>query len=70
VNQKALEDFYCRYEINAYTRDVDQLPRLYSDLYKNIQDGFVSHGLSLYAPHFQVNQVDLHEETAHSKEKA
>jgi small-conductance mechanosensitive channel len=56
VNQTGLDDFYCRYEINAYVNNVEPLPRIYSDLYTNIQNGFTEKGLSLYCPHFQVQQ--------------
>ncbi|MDR2601031.1 MAG: mechanosensitive ion channel family protein [Spirochaetaceae bacterium] len=58
VNQTALDDFYCHYEINAYTKNVDSLPRLYSQLYQNIQNGFSEKGISLYAPHFSVTEIN------------
>jgi small-conductance mechanosensitive channel len=57
VNQTKLDDFYCHYEINAYTLHVTCLPRIYSELFQNIQDGFTENGISLYAPHFSVNEV-------------
>ncbi|MDR2841791.1 MAG: mechanosensitive ion channel family protein [Spirochaetaceae bacterium] len=56
VNQLKLDDFYCWYEINAYTKDVHLLPKVYTELYKNLQDGFVEAGISLYAPHYQVQK--------------
>jgi small-conductance mechanosensitive channel len=56
VNQLALDDFYCHYEINAFVKNVDPLPAIYSDLYRNIQIGFTEKGLSLYAPHYQVQK--------------
>ncbi|GMO31899.1 MAG: hypothetical protein Ta2F_07670 [Termitinemataceae bacterium] len=56
INQIALNDFYCTYELNAYTKNVSILPRVYSEVYTNIQDGFAEKGISLYAPHFQVQK--------------
>lgn len=56
VNQLKLDDFYCWYEINVYTKNPELLPAIYTDLHKNIQNGFTEKGLSLYAPHFQVEQ--------------
>jgi small-conductance mechanosensitive channel len=53
VNQLALDDFYCHYEINAYVSSVEPLPAIYSNLYTNIQNGFNEKGLSMYCPHFQ-----------------
>ncbi|MDR2445146.1 MAG: mechanosensitive ion channel family protein [Spirochaetaceae bacterium] len=54
VNQTKLDDFYCWYEINVYTKDVSKLPAVYSELYKNIQDGFTAANISMYAPHYHV----------------
>jgi small-conductance mechanosensitive channel len=54
VNQRALEDFYGRYELNAFTKNVDRQPRIYSQLYENIQNGFKKAGVDLTAPHFQI----------------
>jgi small-conductance mechanosensitive channel len=54
VNQTKLDDFYCWYEINVYTKDVSRLPVVYSELYKNIQNGFSAANISMFAPHYQV----------------
>jgi small-conductance mechanosensitive channel len=56
INQLALDDFYCHYEINAFVKNVAQLPAIYTDLYRNIQIGFTDRGLSMYAPHYQVQK--------------
>jgi small-conductance mechanosensitive channel len=56
INQIALDDFYCHYEVNAFVKNVEPLPGIYADLYKNIQIGFTEKGLSLYAPHYQVQK--------------
>jgi len=53
VLQKALDDFYCVYEINAYTKEIVKLPIVYSELNKNIQDVFKGAGLDLTSPHFE-----------------
>jgi small-conductance mechanosensitive channel len=54
VNQTKLDDFYCWYEINGYTKNVSMLPAIYSELYRNIQDGFAAANISMYAPHYEV----------------
>jgi small-conductance mechanosensitive channel len=54
VLQTALDDFYARYQINAYTKKVDMAPAIYSELYQNLQDGFKAAGIDLTAPSYQV----------------
>ncbi|MDR1178274.1 MAG: mechanosensitive ion channel family protein, partial [Spirochaetaceae bacterium] len=61
VLQTALDDYYCRYQINVYTKDVDMIPRIYSELCQNIQDHFREAGISLTAPGYQIR---LHPELA------
>jgi small-conductance mechanosensitive channel len=55
---KSLNDFYCVYEINAYTKNVQAIMKIYSDLYRNIQAEFDAAGLDLTAPYYYnvVNQ--------------
>jgi small-conductance mechanosensitive channel len=55
VLQTALDDFYVNYQINCYSRKVDLVPRIYSELFQNIQNGFRAAGLDMTAPHFRVN---------------
>jgi small-conductance mechanosensitive channel len=55
VLQTAMDDFYANYQINCYTKKVDLVPRIYSELYQNIQNGFREAGLDMTAPHFRVN---------------
>jgi small-conductance mechanosensitive channel len=55
VLQKALDDFFCRYEINAYTKEVNKLSKVYSELYQNIQDGYAVAGLDMTTPYFWSN---------------
>jgi small-conductance mechanosensitive channel len=56
VLQKALDDFYCVYEINAYTKDIDRVMQVYSQLYQNIQDVFSQAGLDLTSPNRVYNE--------------
>ena len=55
VLQTALDDFYAHYQINCYTKDVDMVPRIYAELYENIQNGFHEAGLDMTAPHYEVS---------------
>ena len=52
VLQTALNDFYVAYELNAFTRNPEQMPRLYSDLHHNIQDCFNEGGVEIMSPHY------------------
>lgn len=51
VLQTALNDFYVSYQINAYV-DNTQLPNIYSELHKNIQDKFNEAGVEIMSPHY------------------
>jgi len=55
VLQTALDDFYARYQINCYTKEIDNLPAIYSELYQNLQDGFAARGLDMTAPQYRIN---------------
>ena len=52
VLQKALNDWYVEYELNAYTHDSHRMARIYSDLHAHIQDGFRDAGVEIMSPHF------------------
>jgi len=54
VLQKSLDDFYCVYEINAYTKEIVKVMQVYSELHKNIQDAFREAGLDMTAPHYRI----------------
>ncbi|MDR2740090.1 MAG: mechanosensitive ion channel family protein [Treponema sp.] len=54
VLQTALDDFYARYQINVYTKAVEKVPAIYSELYQNLQDGFSEAGISLTAPAYHI----------------
>lgn len=49
---KELEDFYCCYQINAYTDCDLAMPKVYSNLHKNIIDRFHEEGIEILSPHF------------------
>ena len=52
VLQKALNDWYVEYELNAYTHDSHRMARIYSELHANIQDAFRDAGVEIMSPHF------------------
>jgi small-conductance mechanosensitive channel len=52
VLQTSLDDFYVSYEINAYTKQPNQQPLIYSKLHQNIQDCFNEAGLEIMSPHY------------------
>jgi len=54
VLQTKLDDYYARYQINCYTKDVSSVPLIYSKLYENIQTGFSKSGLDLTSAHFRI----------------
>ncbi|MDR3061426.1 MAG: mechanosensitive ion channel family protein [Dysgonamonadaceae bacterium] len=49
---KELADFYCLYQINAYTNQDLSMPKIYSDLHKSIIDKFNEAGIEIMSPHF------------------
>jgi small-conductance mechanosensitive channel len=53
VLQTALNDFSVSYQINAYTKEASQMPYIYSELYKNIQDTLRDAGIEMTLPHYQ-----------------
>jgi small-conductance mechanosensitive channel len=55
VLQTAMDDFYANYQINCYTKAVELAPRIYSELYQNVQNGFREAGIDMTAPHFRIN---------------
>ncbi|MEX1315906.1 MAG: mechanosensitive ion channel family protein [Synechococcaceae cyanobacterium] len=53
VLQSGLDDFYVRYELNAYTSDPSVMAKTYSSLHENIQDGCNEAGLEILSPHYR-----------------
>jgi small-conductance mechanosensitive channel len=54
VLQTALDDFYANYQINLYTKEVEKVPRIYSELYEHLQDAFKAANIDLTAPTYQI----------------
>ncbi len=52
VLETSLSDFYPVYQINAYIKEADKLPRIYSALFQNIQDKFAEAGVEIMSPHY------------------
>lgn len=53
VLQTGLDDFYVCYEINAYTKEPQKQPLIYSSLHQNIQDSFNEAGIEIMSPHYK-----------------
>ncbi len=53
VLETSLSDFYPVYQINAYIKEADKMPRIYSALHQNIQDHFNAGGVEILSPHYQ-----------------
>ncbi len=50
VYQTSLDDFYVRYQINAYTRESNRMAAIYSRIHQNIQDAFNEAGVEIMSP--------------------
>lgn len=55
VHQIALDDFYVKYEINAYINDASKMTGIYSELFQNLQDIFNREKIELLSPIFNHN---------------
>jgi small-conductance mechanosensitive channel len=53
VLQTGLEDFYVSYQINAYVKESNSLPRVYSELHQHIQDCCFEKGIEILSPHYR-----------------
>ncbi|MBQ3781217.1 MAG: mechanosensitive ion channel [Bacteroidaceae bacterium] len=73
VRIRALEDFYVRYEINAYTLQSLQLSACYTELHKAILDHFFEAGVEIMSPHFKAerdgNPVEIPESFLEDKKE-
>ena len=52
VLQRALNDFYVSYELNAYTDTPREVLNIFSELHQNIQNRFNDAGVEICSPHF------------------
>jgi hypothetical protein len=53
VLQTGLEDFYVSYQINAYTKESNSLPKVYSELHQHIQDCCFDRGIEILSPRYR-----------------
>ncbi|WP_037350487.1 mechanosensitive ion channel family protein [Anaeroarcus burkinensis] len=52
ILQRALNDFYGVYQLNAYTRQPQNMLEIYSELHQRIQDIFFEAGVEIMSPHY------------------
>jgi len=52
VLQTALNDYHVGYQINAYTREANQMARILGELHQNIQDAFAEAGVEILSPSY------------------
>ena len=52
VLQTSLGDFSVSYELNAYTEESSQIPKIYSELHQNIQDKCNEAGIEILSPQY------------------
>jgi len=57
VLQTGLDNFYARYQINCYTKEVDKVPKIYASLYEHIQNGFHEAGMDMTCANYGVYQI-------------
>ena len=50
VYQTSLDDSYVSYELNAYTKDPENMAPIYSELHQNIQDKFSEAQIEIMSP--------------------
>ena len=51
VLQTGFDDFYARYQINCYTKEIDKVPHVYTLLNENIQSAFQEAGIDMTSAH-------------------
>jgi len=54
VLQTGMDDFYARYQINCYTKEIEKVPAIYAHLYENIQNGFRDAGIDMTCAHYGI----------------
>jgi len=57
VLQTGLDDFYARYQINCYTKEIEKVPGIYTQLHENIQKGFREAGIDMTSAHYEISTV-------------
>jgi small-conductance mechanosensitive channel len=56
VLQRALDDFYVRYELNVFIDNPKQMLEIYSALHANIQNSFFEEGIEIMSPHIYAHR--------------
>lgn len=56
VLETALNDWYPVYQVNAYVKDAQNVPQIYSHLHQNIQDRFNEEGVEIMSPHYMATR--------------
>lgn len=56
VLQTGLEDFYVSYQLNAYTKEANKQPNIYSELHQKIQDVCNERGIEIMSPHYRAGR--------------
>lgn len=56
VLQTELGDFSVSYEINAYTREVTRMARIYSEIHRHLQDRFAEAGVEILSPTYHARR--------------
>ncbi len=56
ILQTSLDDFYVSYQLNAYTKNINQMANIYSDLHQHIQDAFNEAGVEIMSPHYRAQR--------------
>lgn len=52
ILQNELADFYVDYQLNAYSELANEMPFVYSELHRNIQNKFNEAGMEIMSPHY------------------
>ena len=52
VLETSLSDWYPVYQVNAYIKEANKMPQIYSNLHQNIQDKFNEAGIEIMSPHY------------------
>ena len=52
VLETSLSDWFPVYQVNAYIKEADKMPQIYSNLHQNIQDKFNEAGIEIMSPHY------------------
>ena len=52
VLETSLSNWYPVYQVNAYIKEADKMPQIYSNLHQNIQDKFNEAGIEIMSPHY------------------